>query len=357
MINQIEEWLKEVDNIIKGGVEHKVFITKYGAEFQLDFNDLIEITYLYMLPKTIGVFQDELNKINSWEQGQKTFLTLLKQVFDQENANETKQNQFNDLLSKFEKKTSETIMMLKKEWENYELLFNEFNVLMENEKEEDEKKNDQSETVTGLIEKLNLYQRINAYYVLALYAIIDVYSLLFYQESLAKCSKERLYDALKTKNSTSNPVDTINAGLEIHKDETINLKEIREQIIKKLGWEIHQESFKSFKEIRRIPAHQKTILTLDELKKRFPKHQKIAERMYKHVIKELKKSTLPEIINKPLLLGLEDLKIGLYLREIGISCFRYLVLNEAILQYYLSKNTFLDAIKVIKSARDNDKTE
>ena len=351
MVKEVEKWLVSADSSIQEDANYTVFISDYGIDFYTDFNDLIEVIYLYMLPKAIGVFQNEINKIKSLEQAQLKILDFINQILNLDEQSGKKRKQINEFMSKIENKTNETITLLKKECEDYENIFNELNSLTESTESTNNSDDEKGDTITEIMDKMNLYQRMNAYFVLALYAIIDIYCLLFYQDSLSKCPKDQLYHTLNRKKA--NPIESLNAGLDIHKKKDFNLKKIREKIIKKLGWEIHQESFINFKDIRRIPAHQRTVLTLEELKEKFPKQQKVAEEIYNQVIEELDETVLPPIILKPLLEGIEDLKIGLYLREIGNSCLRYLVLNESILQYHLYKDRFIEKTEKIVSDREN----
>ncbi len=353
MINTLEKWLVTAEAIIKNETNFKVFLSDYGIEFYTDFTDLIEVGYLYMFPKVINVFQGELNKIKSLDQAKNKILDLVKQLINQGKPKGEKKKKSNEFLSKLKEKADETILIIRKELRDFEKIFKELDNIIETPEPEQKEEEIEESSVAEIVNKTNLYQRINAYFVIALYAIIDVYCLSFLQDSLSRCSKDILHESLrKISHTPSNPVESLNTGLDVQKKNNINLKEIRKKLIKKLKWEIHQESFNSFKNIRKVPAHQKTVLSLDELKERFPKQLIIAEKLFNQVLKELDNEIIPPIIKKPLLEGIEDLKIGLYLREIGNSCLRYLVLNEAILQYYLYKDRFLEETSEIMRERE-----
>lgn len=347
MVNTLEKWLLTTDSLIENVTYSEILFSDYGKEFYSDYVDLVEIGYLYLFPKAISVFQDKIDKIETLEHVKKVVIDILKQLASLEKPKGKRKKRVKEILSKLGEKFDESIPILRKEWKDFESIFNEFTNAIEKhetDKVENEEKDEETETdsVSDIVDQMNLYQRINAYFVSALYAIMDVYCLSFLRDSLTSCSKDTLFDSFKKLRQTpSNPIISLDKGLDVQKSDNLNLKEIRTKLIKNLKWETHQESFSSFIEIRNVPAHQKTVLTLDELKERFPKQYVIAEKNFKQALKTLDDESIPPIIKKPLLEGVDDLKIGLFLREIGNSCLRYIVLHEAILQYYLNKEKFM----------------
>jgi len=59
------------------------------------------------------------------------------------------------------------------------------------------------------------------------------------------------------------------------------------------------------------------------------------------------KQRFSSFYNEKLIECLKNLEISLYLSKIGKSCLRYIVSNEAILQYFLNKEKFVEATKQI----------
>ncbi|MHA1344851.1 MAG: hypothetical protein ACTSVO_07120 [Candidatus Heimdallarchaeaceae archaeon] len=357
IVDNLEKWLITAEKIIENEANSSVFYSIYGKEYYEDFTDLLEIGYLFMLPKSISIFQGKLNEVKNLEQFKEIIIALLKQMIDQEKLKGKKKKQAKVIISKLDIKANETITVLKEEWKDFKKIIDELNNVTETpELEQKEEVDDIEEsTVTGFVEEMKLFQRINAYFVIALYAIIDVYCLVFLQNSMSQCPKDRVYKSLqKITPPPSNPVDSLNTALDIQKTDLLNLKDIRTKLIKKLKWEVHQESFISFKDIRKVPAHQKTVLSIDEIIEKFPKQHTRAEKQFKQVLKEIDKNSLPAIIKEPLLEGIDDLRIGLCLREIGNSCLRYLVLHDAILQHHLYEIQFLTSREKIQKEKTTE---
>ncbi len=356
MIKELEEWISEVDQIIENETDYTIFISEYGKEFYKDYSDLIEVGYLYIFPKSVSVFQEEMDKIESLEQAKTIILELLQHFIKIPKLNSKEKKLSKEILTKLEKEFDEIIEYIRSKKSVLSNIFEEFNNLTETAETEEEKKEMSKSSIMEVAEQMNLFYRINAYYVIALYAIIDVYCMSFIQDSFSSCSKEIVYESLnKLAPSPSDPVDSLNKGLKIHDKENFKTIDIRSKLIKSLKWEIHQESFTNFKDLRKVPAHKKAVLTLEEIKIKFKKQYEKAEKLFKEIKRELDKDVLPDKILQPLLKGIEDLKIGLFLREIGNSCIRYLILNEAILQYILDKDNFLETTTRILENRKEDK--
>ena len=345
-ITTIEKWLYKVEEILESDTKTPIFLSEYGKRFNNDYKDLIDLNILVIFPKTFSSYQDLFGENVGISKINELIDELLKFVIKQAKLPKEKRKLAKIHAEKIRKKIDEVIVLGKQKLKEFESLFEEFDDILGEKKNETEdktqKEEGEREETTQILDEINFLQRLNAYFLFALYSIIDVYCLSFLQNTMAIIPQKEFHDSLKElQRRPSNPKDTLNKTLDMLSNKDTKLRQIREKLISKLKWELHQDTFNSLKEVRDVIAHGKPCLSLTELEEKFKKHKKKAKRDTDEFFSELRSSELPESLKQLFLGAIEDIWIGFLLNEIGDSCVKYLALNEAIMQYVNDADEFL----------------
>ncbi|MHA1221673.1 MAG: hypothetical protein ACTSP3_00165 [Candidatus Heimdallarchaeaceae archaeon] len=209
------------------------------------------------------------------------------------------------------------------------------------------------------ISDFQIISRMTEYYILKLYAYFDIYSMSLFQYIISTIETDVIFDVLSKVTKTSNPLRVVEALLKSFNVEETDFFDPKHQnvtlytelieSISKTNWEYDLFYVENFIKFRNIIAHRKKLASLKELEKRFPKQVKSANNRLKSELQNVKKTEdFQKILDFFVDMGLEkrvlveidtlleDLKYFLTIREIGTSCYRYILLIDNIIYLFFN---------------------
>ncbi|MHA1223336.1 MAG: hypothetical protein ACTSP3_08790 [Candidatus Heimdallarchaeaceae archaeon] len=284
------------------------FMTESGKKFAENYFDL---SYFIAMITIIPPF------INSREK-------ILKFIFSGE------------LLKLIEKYINNGENITKEEFTKIENIIASFQELIKENKESViEQQSTETEEITETLEQLKVTERIIAYYIFALYAYLEVYSKSLYKSVIIHIDNKKLYPIQSSKDLFSNPYDTIKVLLKNISDSNANLNLLLDRVLHRKSWITKKEALVKVIELRNEIAHNKPILQIEELRRKFKKETRDANREKNNTIKEMKKN-IPEKIYSLFESLLEEFGTIFLIRNIGVSCVLFIVCVDKLISDFFT---------------------
>jgi len=309
--------LKEVDkNLEEENPEFNDFKTKFGKEFEINFEDV-------------------MNFINIV-----TVFPIVTKAYSEVSINFTPENYLNFLHEIIEEAENKSLIGNPDDHQKLvqlKSLISEMQPLLlesgnkNNENEENNTKNDDTISTMSLSQffsELHILERITSYFILTLFTYIDMYSMAIFKHIISNLDTNVVFDFIRGFKVAINPLKRIEGMFKnINFDNEENLRLFHEKLVKKASWESYLKESYGFIETRNYIAHRDPLTAIGSLKKNFPKSAKIAKTKTEEMRKTMIIDEIPLETLKPLiepLLGADYESIFL-LQSIGFSCYRYLI--------------------------------